>query len=98
MTTLADMSFNGILGFFGLPGHVEIIIIALVILLLFGGKKIPELARGLAKGMRFFKDEIKGIKTDIEDVDKDDNDSASNGGQAKEGQQSKDRPDRQDQQ
>jgi len=37
-------------------GATEIIIIALVVLLLFGGKKIPELMRGLGKGVRSFKD------------------------------------------
>lgn len=53
---------------FGMPGHMEIILIVLVILLLFGGKKLPELARGMAKGMRLFKDEIKGVKDGIDDV------------------------------
>jgi sec-independent protein translocase protein TatA len=37
-------------------GVTEIVIIALVVLLLFGGKKIPELMRGLGKGVRSFKD------------------------------------------
>ena len=37
-------------------GMTEIIIIALIVLLLFGGKKIPELMRGLGKGVRSFKD------------------------------------------
>ena len=39
--------------------------------MLFGGKKLPELARGLARGLRLFKDELKGVKTDIEEVGKD---------------------------
>jgi sec-independent protein translocase protein TatA len=38
----------------------EIIIIALIVLLLFGGKKIPELMRGLGKGVRSFKDGMEG--------------------------------------
>ncbi len=42
------------------PGPTEIIIILLVVLLLFGGRKIPELMRGLGKGMREFKDAQKG--------------------------------------
>jgi sec-independent protein translocase protein TatA len=41
------------------PGGMELVIIVLVILLLFGGKKIPELARGLGKGIREFKDGLK---------------------------------------
>ena len=40
-------------------GITEIIIIALIILLLFGGKKIPELMRGLGKGVKSFKDGMK---------------------------------------
>lgn len=41
-------------------GMTEIIIIALIILLLFGGKKIPELMKGLGKGVRSFKDGVDG--------------------------------------
>lgn len=44
---------------FGTP---ELILIALVILLLFGGKKIPEMMRGLGKGVRSFKDGMNGIE------------------------------------
>lgn len=46
---------NAVLGMFGL-GTQEIILIVVVVLLLFGGKKIPELMRGLGKGVREFKD------------------------------------------
>ncbi len=49
---------------FGL-GYQEILLIALVILLLFGGKKIPELMKGLGKGVKGFKDGINGIEEDI---------------------------------
>lgn len=63
--------------FLGGIGAGEIIIIALVILLLFGGKKIPELMRGLGKGVRSFKEgmneakeEVQGIKEDIEKENK----------------------------
>lgn len=49
---------------FGL-GYPEILLIALVILLLFGGKKIPELMKGLGKGVKGFKDGINGIEEDI---------------------------------
>jgi len=40
-------------------GLTEIIIIALIVLLLFGGKKIPELMKGLGKGVKSFKDGMK---------------------------------------
>ena len=49
-----------LLGF--LPSGSEWIIIALVILLLFGGKKIPELMRGLGKGVKSFKDGVNEAK------------------------------------
>ncbi len=42
-------------------GTQEILLIALVILLLFGGKKIPELMKGLGKGVKSFKDGVNGI-------------------------------------
>jgi len=57
---------TGTLALFGLPGHWEIIIIVLAILLLFGGRKLPELARGLGRGLREFRDELKGAKKDLE--------------------------------
>lgn len=44
-------------------GTQEILLIALVILLLFGGKKIPELMKGLGKGVKSFKDGMNGIET-----------------------------------
>ena len=52
-----------LLGF--LPSVSEWIIIALVILLLFGGKKIPELMRGLGKGVKSFKDGVNEAKEEI---------------------------------
>lgn len=42
-------------------GTWEIIVIVLVVLLLFGGKKIPELMKGLGKGVKSFKDGVNGI-------------------------------------
>lgn len=48
-----------ILGIFGLGGS-ELIIIGIIILLLFGGKKIPELMKGLGKGINEFKNSSKG--------------------------------------
>ncbi|WP_300750836.1 twin-arginine translocase TatA/TatE family subunit [uncultured Alistipes sp.] len=47
-------------------GAGEIIVIALIILLLFGGKKIPELMKGLGKGVRSFKEGVNNIEKDIE--------------------------------
>lgn len=58
-----------ILLFFNLGGG-EIFVIMLVILLFFGSKKIPELARGLGKGMREFKDATNGIQREIEESGK----------------------------
>jgi sec-independent protein translocase protein TatA len=49
-----------------LPSGSEWIIIALVILLLFGGKKIPELMHGLGKGVRSFKDGMNEAKEEFE--------------------------------
>jgi len=49
-------------------GTGEIILIALVVLLIFGGKKIPELMKGIGKGVKSFKDGMKGIEDDIKDV------------------------------
>jgi sec-independent protein translocase protein TatA len=49
---------------FGLGGQ-EILIIALVVLLLFGGAKIPELMKGLGKGVKSFKDGMKEIDNDV---------------------------------
>lgn len=49
---------------FGL-GLSEVLVIALVILLLFGGKKIPELMKGLGKGVKSFKDGVNGIEDDL---------------------------------
>ncbi len=45
-------------------GTWEIIIIVLVVLLLFGGKKIPELMRGIGKGVKSFKDGVNGVPDD----------------------------------
>ncbi|MDR2764011.1 MAG: twin-arginine translocase TatA/TatE family subunit [Tannerella sp.] len=54
-------------------GTGEIIIIAFAILLIFGGKKIPELMKGIGKGVRNFKDGVKGIEEDIKLDDTDSN-------------------------
>ena len=54
--------------FLGNLGAGEIIIIALVVLLIFGGKKIPELMKGIGKGVRSFKEGVNGIEKDIEEA------------------------------
>ena len=51
--------------FLGNLGTGEIVIIAIVVLLLFGGKKIPELMKGIGKGVKNFKDGGKGLEDDI---------------------------------
>ena len=55
--------------FLGNLGAGEIIVIALIVLLLFGGKKIPELMKGLGKrGVRSFKEGVNNIEKDIENT------------------------------
>ena len=49
-------------------GTTEIIVICIVILILFGGKKLPELARGLGKGLREFKNASRDIKQEVNNV------------------------------
>jgi len=56
----------------GVPGFV---IILLVILLLFGGKKLPELARGLGKGLRVFKSELNDVKDSVDTALKEDDEA-----------------------
>ena len=46
----------------------EILVIALIVLLLFGGKKIPELMKGLGKGVKSFKDGINEVDDDLKDL------------------------------
>lgn len=60
----------GSLLLFGL-GMQEILIIALIVLLLFGGKKIPELMRGLGKGVKSFKEGMNEVTDLKEEVEKD---------------------------
>src|SRR3546814_9699736 len=52
------------------PGPWEIVLILLIIVLLFGAKKLPELARGSGRALRIFKAETKGLIDDDEDEDK----------------------------
>ena len=60
------MSMCNLLLFMGL-GTGELVVIALVVLLLFGGKKIPELMKGLGKGVKSFKEGMNEVKDEIEE-------------------------------
>ena len=64
MTTLGVMPLAMI-------GMWEVIIIALVFLLLFGGKKIPELMKGLGKGVKSFKQGMNEVESEVNDIKKD---------------------------
>ena len=55
----------------GIPGGWELVLIVLVILLLFGAKTLPELARGSGRALRIFKSETKGLIDDDDDIDED---------------------------
>lgn len=61
---MTDVLFIGGLGF------QEILVIALIVLLLFGGKKIPELMNGLGKGVRSFKEGMKEGEKEVSDKEK----------------------------
>ncbi len=58
------------LAFIGGLGLSEVLVIALVVLLFFGGKKIPELMKGLGKGVRSFKDGMKEVESGLNGDDK----------------------------
>lgn len=60
-----------IFGFLSGIGTGEIVLILLLVLIFFGARKIPELARGLGKGIREFKDATREIKSEIEEGIKD---------------------------
>lgn len=66
--------FKSLLLFFNL-GPGEIVVIALVILLIFGGKKIPELMKGLGKGVKSFKEGMNDISDDVLNDNKDNKDN-----------------------
>jgi sec-independent protein translocase protein TatA len=58
--------FNPLL-FISMPGGGELVIILVVVLLLFGGRKIPELMRGLGKGIREFNDAKSSVTKELEE-------------------------------
>ncbi|MDQ3050300.1 MAG: twin-arginine translocase TatA/TatE family subunit [Bacteroidota bacterium] len=66
------MSLLTIVGFIGGLGGTEIFLIVLVLLLFFGGKRIPELAKGLGKGIREFKDASSGKTEENKEIQKKD--------------------------
>ena len=66
------MSILSIFGFIGGLGGTEMFLILIVILLLFGGKRIPELAKGLGRGIREFKDASSGKTEENKEIQKKD--------------------------
>ena len=54
--------------FIGGTGMQEVLLIALIVLLFFGGKKIPELMKGLGKGVHSFKEGMNEVEKDIKDM------------------------------
>jgi len=48
----------------GMPGGTELLIVLAIVVLLFGAKKIPELAKGFGKGIKNFKEEMKEVEAD----------------------------------
>lgn len=67
MTMILSNMFSGTFLLFSIGGP-EIFVVLGVFILLFGAKKIPELARGLGKGIREFKDASREIKREIDDA------------------------------
>ena len=78
---------NSILLLFGNLGTTELIIILFIVLLLFGAKKIPELMKGMGKGVRSFKEGMDEVKSEMEkpledavkEAEKKDTDTKDNG-------------------
>ena len=66
---VAELLNLGICGFLGFGGQ-EIIFIALIVLLLFGGKKIPELMKGLGKGVKSFKEGMNSVEDTLNETPK----------------------------
>ena len=54
--------------FIGGIGMQEVLLIVLVVLLFFGGKKIPELMKGIGKGVRSFKEEMNNVEKEIDEI------------------------------
>jgi len=60
-----------------MPGPTEMLLIFLAVLLLFGAKRIPEIAQGLGRGIRDFKKSLKDTQDEIKNLDDDDNSNKS---------------------
>lgn len=67
----------GQLMFIGFPGPTELVIIFVIILVLFGGAKLPEMARNIGRGMRVFKEEANTLRKEIEIADQPEDKPAS---------------------
>lgn len=67
MSDIMDALFISPLAFVGVW---EVVIIALVVLLLFGGRKIPELMKGLGKGVKSFKQGMNEVEEEVKDIKK----------------------------
>jgi len=66
-----------------MPGGWEWVIIILIVLIFFGAKRIPELAKGLGRGIREFKDAARDIRKDIDDAGNSTNTGKVEGGENK---------------
>ena len=66
---------TSVLAFFNKIGWMEILVILIAVLLLFGGKRLPELARGLARGIKSFKKEMKSVGDEMKDAMSSDDDT-----------------------
>ena len=64
----------------GMPGPTELIILLVIILLLFGAKRIPELAKGLGSGMREFKKSSSGDYDEVDEENKEEQKLTAGGG------------------
>jgi sec-independent protein translocase protein TatA len=53
----------------GMPGGTELLIVLAIVVLLFGAKKIPELAKGFGKGIKNFKEEMKEVENEVASTD-----------------------------
>lgn len=76
MLSTLSSGLTGVLAFVGGIGPWEVVIVLMVALLLFGGKKLPELARGMGRGLRNFKEELNGVKKQISEAGEGEDESA----------------------
>ena len=81
MTHLSGNGVSSALAFIipGMQGHFELLIILFIVLLLFGGKRIPELARGLGRGIREFKRAKHEVDDEVQELDAELRDNGTSG-------------------